>query len=478
MGKPTGFLEYTREDPEKREVQDRILDFNEFEGMLPHDRLEKQAARCMDCGVPHCHAFGCPIKNRIPEWNEMVHRGNWQRALDLLHSTNNFPEFTGKICPAPCEAACTLSINQPAVSIKHIELQIVERGWQEGWIKPEPAPFKTGRRVAVIGSGPAGLSTAQQLARKGHGVVVFEKDSRIGGLLRYGIPDFKMDKRGIDRRMEQMEAEGVEFRTGINAGVDITLDELMRAYNAVVITVGSRVPRDLPVPGRDLKGIYFAMDFLTQQNKRIAGDNLALEKTISAKDKTVVVIGGGDTGSDCIGTSKRQGAKAVFQFEILGEPPMERTPDNPWPTWPNIFRTSSSQEEGIERKFSLLTKEFSGAGGRLEKMRCSHIKWSAEAAGNSAFTEIPNSEFELGVDLVLLAMGFVHPEHGPLIKDFDLELDGRGNLIIDENYMTSKKGVFSAGDCQTGQSLVVRAMYHGRQAANGVDKYLEEAENE
>ncbi len=473
MAKPTGFLEYTREDPPKRAIRERVLDFIEFEGMLPYDRLQKQAARCMDCGVPHCHTFGCPIKNRIPEWNDMVYRGNWKRALDLLHSTNNFPEFTGKICPAPCEAACTLSINLPAVSIKHIELQIVERGWKEGWIRPEPAPFKTGKRVAVIGSGPAGLCAAQQLARKGHAVVVFEKDDRIGGLLRYGIPDFKMEKHLIDRRAEQMEGEGVEFRTGINAGVDISAEDLSRQFDAVALTVGSRIPRDLPIPGRNLNGIYFAMDFLTQQNRRNAGDSIPAEKTISAKGRNVVVIGGGDTGSDCIGTSRRQRAKSIYQLEILERPPDERSPDNPWPVWPNTFRTSTSQEEGVERKFAVLTKEFLGENGRVARLRCTKIIWNRDNSSKPGFEEIPGSEFEIEADLVLLAMGFIHPEHGALVNNFELEMDSRGNIKVDSSYMTSRRGIFAAGDCQIGQSLVVRAMYFGRQMAEGIEKYLE-----
>ena len=474
MSKHTGFMEYAREDPQKLPVKERVLVFDEFEGLLPLDKLEIQAARCMDCGIPYCHSFGCPIKNRIPEWNNMVHKGDWRRALDLLHDTNNFPEFTGKICPAPCEASCTLSINQPPVTIKHIELEIVERGWKEGWIVPEPAPYKTGKKVAIIGSGPAGLCAAQELARLGHEVIVYERSDRIGGLLRYGIPDFKLDKSSIDRRIEQMESEGVQFRTGENAGVSVGARDLTEEFDAIGITAGSIVPRDLPIQGRNLDGIHFAMKFLTQQNRRVAGDIIPPDESIIARDKHVIVIGGGDTGSDCIGTSRRQGAKSIHQLEILQRPPDERAPANPWPVWPNIFRISSSQEEGCERMFGILTKKFTGENNRVKKIECVKVEWlQGSRSKPPKFKEISGSEFELNAGLVLLAMGFVRPEHGPLVKDLSLDLDKAGNIIVDSKYMTSRERVFAAGDCVTGQSLVVRAMYEGRQLAKGIDLYLD-----
>ncbi|MBI5576804.1 MAG: glutamate synthase subunit beta [Deltaproteobacteria bacterium] len=472
MGKQTGFLEFPRENPPYRPVAERIRDFVEIDGMLPRKTLEAQASRCMDCGIPFCHALGCPVKNRIPEWNDAVYRKQWRKALDLLHNTCNLPEITGRVCPAPCEPACTLAVNMPPVTIKHIELQIVERGWNEGWIVPEPAQFKTGRKVAVIGSGPAGLSAAQQLARKGHGVVVFEKAPKAGGLLRYGIPDYKLEKWIIDRRLEQMKAEGVVFETGVNAGKDISARYLRRTYDALLIATGAAVPRDLPVPGRDLKGIHFAMEFLTQQNKRIGGEPSALDE-INAAGKDVVVIGGGDTGSDCIGTSRRHGASSIHQIEILPKPPDERVPTNPWPTWPNVFRTSSAQEEGCERSWSVSTKEFMGTGGHVSKLRCVRTELSApDASGRSNFREIPGSGFELPADLVLLAMGFIHVEHGPLVNDFSLAIDPRGNIQVDENRMTSTPGIFTAGDAKLGASLVVRAIDDGRLAADGIDRYL------
>jgi glutamate synthase (NADPH/NADH) small chain len=471
--KPTGFLEYPQEKPPYRPVEERILDYQEVEQFLPKDRLEIQAARCMDCGIPYCHVFGCPVVNRIPEWNDMVHRKQWRKALALLHATCNLPEITGRVCPAPCEAACTLSINLPPVTIRHIELQIVETGWQEGWIRPEPAPRKTGKKVGIIGSGPAGLAAAQQLARKGHEAVVFEKANRVGGLLRYGIPDFKLEKWVIDRRLEQMRAEGVVFETGVNAGTDISVKYLQRTFDAIVIAAGATEPRDLSVPGRNLPGIHFAMDFLTRQNKRISGEISLSDEESTARDKHVVVIGGGDTGSDCVGTSRRQGAREITQLELLPMPPPDRPGNNPWPTWPVIMRTSSSQEEGCTRLWSVSTKEFLGSRNGVEKLRCVKLEWSEpDENGRTTFREIPGSEFELKADLVLLAMGFVHVEHGPLVRDLGLGTDSRGNLLVDSSLMTTSPGVFAAGDSMVGASLVVRAIDFGRKASAGVDRYL------
>ncbi len=473
MAKPTGFMEYDREDPPHRGVRERIHDFHEIEDLLPADGINRQAARCMDCGIPFCHAYGCPVKNRIPDWNDMVHRRNWRKALDLLHSTCNLPEITGRVCPAPCESACTLAINLPPVTIRHIELQIVEHGWREGWIQPEPAEHKSGKRVAVVGSGPSGLPAAQQLARRGHEVVVFEKADRVGGLLRYGIPDFKLEKWVIDRRLEQLKAEGVMFETGVNAGVDVSAGYLQRTFDAIVLAAGATVPRDLPAPGRELSGIHFAMEFLTQQNKLNAGDPPPPGDRISAEGKHVVVIGGGDTGSDCIGTSRRQGASSITQIELLPKPPEDRVPTNPWPTWPVILRTSSSQEEGCDRMWSIQTKRFVGEEGQVRRLLCVKLDWTEpDAAGRRTFREIPGSEFEIKADLVLLAMGFVHVEHGPLTRDLGVFTDPRGNLVTDRNLMTNISGVFGAGDTVMGASLVVRAIDLGRRAAEGVDRYL------
>ncbi len=473
MVRPTGFLEYPQEKPPYRRVEERIRDYREVETFLPQYRLEIQAARCMDCGIPYCHAFGCPVKNRIPEWNDMVYRKQWRKALSLLHATCNLPEITGRVCPAPCEPACTLSINMPPVTIRHIELQIIEKGWEEGWIRPEPASRKTGQRVGIVGSGPAGLAAAQQLARKGHEVVVFERAKRIGGMLRYGIPDFKLEKWVIDRRLEQMRAEGVIFETNVNVGTDITARYLRNTLDAIVFATGATEPRDLPVPGRDLPGIHFAMDFLTQQNMTIGGEEMPEEERITAREKRVVVIGGGDTGSDCVGTSRRQGATEITQLELLPKPPEDRSVYNPWPTWPVIMRSSSSHEEGCMRLWSVLTKEFLGGEDGVTKLRCVRIEWSEpDENGRSTFREIPGSEFEIAADLVLLAMGFVHVEHGPLIRDFGLALDNRGNLLVDADLMTSSPGAFAAGDSMVGASLVVRAIDFGRLAAEGVHRYL------
>jgi glutamate synthase (NADPH/NADH) small chain len=432
---------------------------------LPDSEVQTQGARCMDCGVPFCHT-GCPVNNLIPDWNNLVYSGRWREALDTLHSTNNFPEFTGRICPAPCEAACTLNINDDSVTIKTIECSIVDKGWQEGWIVPEEPRRKTGKRVAVVGSGPAGMAAAQQLARAGHEVVLFEKADRIGGLLRYGIPDFKMEKHLIDRRVAQMESEGVIFRPNTHVGVDIPAADLIAGYDAVVLAGGAEAPRDLPVPGRTLKGIHFAMDFLVQNNKRIAGDNVPAKETILAKDKHVIVIGGGDTGSDCIGTSIRQGAKSVTQLEILPRPPDQENKPLIWPYWPLKFRTSSSQEEGCEREFAVATKSFTDD-------RHGNVA-SQQLVRFDGGKEVPGSEFEFKADLVLLAMGFVHPVFAGMIEQLpDLKRDQRGNLLADtRSYRTSIPHVFAAGDMRRGQSLVVWAIREGRQAARSVDEFL------
>ncbi len=473
MGKPTGFMTIQRENAPKRPVNSRINDYKEFEERLADDRLQKQAARCMDCGVPFCHAYGCPLKNLIPDWNDMVYRGRWKRALSLLHSTNNFPEFTGRVCPEPCEAACTLAINQPAVSIRQIELHVVERGWKEGYIQPEQPTERSGKRVAVVGSGPAGLAAAQQLARYGHRVIVLEKNDRIGGILRYGIPDFKLEKWVIDRRLEQMRKEGVVFETQVKAGTDLAPRYMKRTFDAVVLTTGSTIPRDMDVPGRNLPGIHFAMEYLTQQNKRIAGDTIPEDQLIIAENKDVLVIGGGDTGSDCVGTARRQGARSITQIELLAKPPLVRAENNPWPTWPTVLRTSSSHEEGCERMWSILTKQFIGTKAGVKKIKCVQLEWSMpDETGRQSFKERKGSTFEIKADLVLLAMGFVNPEHGPLVTEFQLKTDDRRNILVDSNMMTSETGIFAAGDCVMGASLIVRAIYQGRQVAEGVHRFL------
>jgi glutamate synthase (NADPH) small chain len=469
---PRAFLKYPRQNPAKRPVEERVGDYAEVEQPMPAHQLEQQAARCMDCGIPFCHIYGCPLGNLVPEWNEMVVRGHWRQALDLLHATNNLPEVTGRVCPAPCEAACTLEIHQPAVSIKHIELQIVERGWANGWVQPQPARTPSGRKVAVIGSGPAGLVAAQQLARAGHQVVVFERADRPGGILRYGIPDFKLEKHVIDRRLGQMQAEGVTFETGVEAGVDISVRYMQRSFDAVMIAAGARVPRSLDIPGNDLQGIHFAMPYLTQQNRINAGRQVPDAERISARDKRVVVLGGGDTGADCVGTARRQGARSIHQIELLPKPPDGRSPDNAWPTWPQVLRTSSSHEEGCERLWSVGTREFIGQGNRVAGLRCERLEWTPVPGGRPECKALPGSGFCLDADLVLLALGFLRVEHGALTEGYGLDADARGNLIVDENHMTSRPGVFAGGDAVLGASLVVRAIHLGRQTAASIDRYL------
>jgi glutamate synthase (NADPH/NADH) small chain len=475
MGHPTGFLEIERRERGYEKADARRASYREFVKPLPYSEVIHQAARCMDCGIPFCHT-GCPVNNLIPDWNNLVYRDQWRLALETLHSTNNFPEFTGRVCPAPCEASCTLNIDDNPVTIKTIECQIVDRGWEEGWIAAEEAPRKTGKNVAVIGSGPAGLACAQQLARAGHGVTLYEKSDRIGGLLRYGIPDFKMDKRLIDRRIRQMEAEGVVFQTGVEVGTAVPVSMLLADYDAVVLAAGAEAPRDLEVPGRALNGIHFAMDFLTQQNKRVAGDDesrAAPAGTISAAGKHVIVIGGGDTGSDCIGTSNRQGAASITQLEILSRPPDRENKALTWPDWPLKLRTSSSQEEGCERDWSVLTKRALGENGRIEALECVRVEWVKDIDGKIQLTELAGSTFTLKANLVLLAMGFSGPRKEGLVDQTGAALDPRGNVRADTiKYATSRPKIFSCGDMRRGQSLVVWAIREGRQCARAVDVFL------
>jgi len=476
MGKPTGFMEFQRLSEASLPVAERLKNYSEFVLHLTDEQAKTQGARCMDCGIPFCTS-GCPINNIIPDWNDLVYRGNWREALDVLHSTNNFPEFTGRICPAPCEASCTLNINNEAVGIKSIEHAIIDKGWEQGWVVPQPPASKTGKKVAVVGSGPAGMAAAQQLARAGHDVTLFEKNDRIGGLLRYGIPDFKFEKSHIDRRVEQMQAEGVTIRTGVFIGKDgdigvtnlstetITPEALLKAFDAVILSGGAETPRDLPVPGRELSGIYNAMQFLPQQNRVNAGD--LLPGQIMATGKHVVVIGGGDTGSDCVGTSNRHGAVSVTQFEVMPRPPEQENKAMVWPNWPIKLRTSSSHDEGCQRDWSVATKEFIGSNGKVEKLRAVRVEWK-----DGKMSEIAGSEFELKADLVLLAMGFVSPVQ-KVLDAFGVEKDARGNIKADtENYSTSVNKVFAAGDMRRGQSLVVWAIREGRQCARAVDEFL------
>jgi glutamate synthase (NADPH/NADH) small chain len=471
MGKITGFLEIKRELPKRRPVAERIHDWQEVYLPFEAEKLQKQGARCMDCGIPFCHQ-GCPLGNLIPDWNDLVYRDRWREAIDRLHATNNFPEFTGRLCPAPCEGSCVLGINDDPVTIKQVEVGIIEHAFDEGWVGTETPEVRTGKKVAVVGSGPAGLAAAEQLNRAGHTVTVFEKSDRVGGLLRYGIPEFKMEKRVLERRLRLMEASGIGFETGVNVGVTLPVESLRRDFDAIVLAGGAEWPRDLPIPGRDLDGIHFAMDYLTLQNHRSEGDLVAEGDFISARDKNVVIIGGGDTGADCLGTAHRQSARSVTQFEILPRPPEERDPrSNPWPLWPNIFRVSSAHEEGGAREYSVNTTHFSGADGRVSTLHAVRVEMVTEA-GRASFRAISGTEYELAADLVLLAMGFLGPRREGLLTDLGVKLTDRGNVWRDANWMTSVPGVFAAGDMQRGQSLIVWAIAEGRSAARGVDLYL------
>ncbi len=473
MGQIKGFLKYKRQEVGHRPVEERIRDFSELDLPLTPDEIHQQAARCIDCGIPFCHGAGCPLNNSIPDINDLIYKGRWRQACQMLHSTNNFPEITGRVCPAPCEAACTLSINDEPVLIKHIECQIVERGFEEGWIKPLPAEHKTGKRVAIVGSGPAGLAVAQQLARLGHSIVVFEKDEKIGGLLRYGIPDFKLEKHIIERRLKQLSAEGIEFQTGVEVGKDISARYLQKMFDCVCLTMGAGQPRDLNVPGRGYENIVFAMEYLMSQNKLCSSEPVDESNLVTARNKVVVVIGGGDTGSDCVGTARRQGAKQIYQLEILPKPPDTRPPDTPWPVWPRIMRTSSSHEEGCERMWSVMTKKFSGVEIRVSRLECCRVEWIKKTEGWQ-MKELPGTDFVLAADLVILALGFEHVVHDGLIKEMALQLDEQGNVVVN-GYQTSEPWVFATGDTIDGASLVVHAINSGREAAAAIDRWLIES---
>ena len=472
MGKSTGFLEFQREPPKRRPADIRTKDFHEFYHEWSDSDARDQGARCMNCAVPFCHT-GCPLGNLIPEWNHLVYEGQWEQAITRLHATNNFPEFTGRICPAPCEPACILSINDDPVTIEYIEKAIADKAFEEGWINAQPPSHRTGKRVAIVGSGPAGMAAAQQLNRAGHSVTLFERNESIGGLLRLGIPDFKLEKNIVERRVQLLADEGVEFQVNTAIGIDIESKDLIKDFDAVCLTIGSCQPRDLDVPGRNLLGVHFAMDYLTQQNRRISGVSIGADLAISAEGKNVVILGGGDTGADCLGTAHRQNPREVYQFELLPKPPDKRGLNNPWPQWPTIFRTSAAHEEGGNRDYSVLTKSFSGSNGKLEKLHAVYVEWgSPDSTERPTMKEIPNSDFVIETELVLLAMGFIHPEHEGPVDQLRLDMDQRGNIKTNGDRMTSVPGVFAAGDSVRGQSLVVWAIAEGRQAAYGVDKYL------
>jgi glutamate synthase (NADPH/NADH) small chain len=471
VGKVTGFLEIARKKPPTRPVDERVHDWHEVYLRYPDVTLKDQAARCMDCGVPFCHS-GCPLGNLIPDWNDLVYRDRWKAAIDRLHATNNFPEFTGRLCPAPCEGACVLGINDDAVTIKAVEVSIIDRAFEEGWVDAQPPETRTGKRVAVIGSGPAGLAAAAQLNRAGHWVTVVERADRIGGLLRYGIPEFKLEKRLLDRRLVLMTEEGVRFRTGVNVGTDVPVGELQREFDALVLAGGATQPRDLKVPGRELSGIHFAMEYLTLQNRRCEGDGITEDRFITAKDRHVIIIGGGDTGADCLGTAHRQGARSIHQLELLARPPDDRGEGNPWPLWPNIFRVSAAHEEGGKRMYSIATQRFKGDDhGRVTALEAITVE-GVNNAGRLEFRPVPGGGFELKADLVLLAMGFLGPEQNGMLDQLGVTITDRGNVWRDEHWMTSVPGVFTAGDMQRGQSLIVWAIAEGRSCARGVDQYL------
>ncbi|MCP4490496.1 MAG: glutamate synthase subunit beta [Gammaproteobacteria bacterium] len=473
MGKPTGFVEINRQSRSYRPVADRIRHFGEFVIQPEDSEIRKQGARCMDCGIPFCH-HGCPLDNIIPDWNDLVYKDNWRTALDVLHATNNFPEFTGRVCPAPCETSCTLNLSGDPVTIKSIECAIIDKGWEEGWIKPQIPKHRSGKKVVIVGSGPAGLACAQQLARAGHAVCVMEKNPGIGGLLRFGIPNFKLDKSNIDKRMSQLQAEGVKFLPGVHVGKDVSIDKLKNEFNAIILAGGSEQPRDLDVPGRELDGVHFAMDYLSQQNKRLAGIKIPETDNIVATDKRVVVIGGGDTGSDCVGTAIRQGARWVRQIEIMPKPPEQEDRQLNWPNWPNTLMTSTSHEEGCRRNWGILTKAFQGNEGRVKSIDSNQVNWAIDKAGKMAMSEDHDAGIiPIKADLVLLAMGFVHPVHEGLLADLKVKLDQRGNVKADgSDYKTSVENVFVAGDMRRGQSLIVWAIREGRQCARAVDKFL------
>lgn len=471
MGDPKGFLNIKRREAGYRPVEERMQDYSEVEKQLPDNERKEQAARCMDCGVPFCH-WACPVANVMPEWQDKIFRGDWKAAYEILQDTNNFPEFTGRVCPALCEASCVLSINDDPVTIRQNELAVIERAFSEGYVTVKVPELRTGKKVAVVGSGPAGLACADMLNQAGHNVVVYEEDDAVGGYLRVGIPDFKLDKSVIDRRVELFEKEGIEFKTGVSVGKDMSVNDLKKDFDAVCLTIGAREARDLSVEGRELEGIHFAMDYLGQQNKIIAGKKFADDELIAALDKKVVVIGGGDTGSDCVGTANRQGAMSVTQLEIMPMPSKERTEDQPWPLWPTLLKTSSSHEEGCDRNWNVMTKKFIGENGKLTKILASKVEWTKDADGRMNMTEVPGSEFEIEADLVFLAMGFTHVVQDGPVADLKLKLDNRGNIETNEKYMTSVDGVFSAGDANRGASLVVYAIQEGREAAAGIDEYL------